>query len=94
MINISADKHSATSEQTPAPEMALVYVGLRFTKTTSCFGRQPGAYSDWNTGPSEPWQPYPQISVTLKAQETTKFTVGLYHTRWLMLAAFADDVHF
>jgi hypothetical protein len=43
MINISTDKDSATSEQTPAPEMALVYVGLRFTKTTPFFGRQPGA---------------------------------------------------
>jgi len=53
MINISADKHSATSEQTPAPE----YVGLRFTKTTPFFGRQQGAFSLWNTEPSEPWQP-------------------------------------
>src|SRR6516165_10176723 len=57
MINISADKHSAASEQTPGPEMALVYVGLRFTKSTLFFGRRPGAYSHWNTEPSEPWQP-------------------------------------
>ena len=35
-----------------------------------------------------------QNSVTLKAQETTKFTVGLYHARWPMLAAFAADVPF
>jgi hypothetical protein len=63
MINISADKHSATSERTPAPE----YVGLRFTKTTSFFGRQPGAYSDWNTEPSEPWQPFSRDFEPLEA---------------------------
>jgi hypothetical protein len=43
MININTDKDSATSEQTPAPDLALVYVGLRLTKTTPFFSRQPGA---------------------------------------------------